>query len=151
MGQTSTSRASMFVWSRVTSSRSGNFNTKSKAFDFQGKAENIQLARLAALANRPGMPSVTGIADFTAHVSGNLSDEDFSNYQITFDGQGRDVTINGRPAGTVALVRQNREPTTQHHVHDRHSWTTASRRCTDQSCESGAGCQVSKQLSRMPI
>ena len=82
----------------------GNFNTKSKAFDFQGRAENIQLARLTALANRPGLPSVTGAADFNAHVSGNLSDQDFSAYQITFDGQGRDVTINGRPAGTVALT-----------------------------------------------
>ncbi|HKG46330.1 MAG TPA: translocation/assembly module TamB domain-containing protein [Pyrinomonadaceae bacterium] len=83
---------------------SGNFNTKSRAFDFQGKAESMQLARLTALANRPGMPSVTGVADFTARVTGNLSDQDFSAYQITFDGQGRDVTINGRPAGTVALV-----------------------------------------------
>jgi translocation and assembly module TamB len=82
----------------------GNFNTKSKAFDFQGRAENIQLARLTALANRPGMPSVTGAADFNAHVSGNFADQDFSAYQITFDGQGRDVTINGRPAGTVALT-----------------------------------------------
>jgi autotransporter translocation and assembly factor TamB len=51
---------------------SGNFNTKSKRFDFQGKAENIQLARLTALANRPGFPSVTGVADFTAHVSGTF-------------------------------------------------------------------------------
>jgi translocation and assembly module TamB len=83
---------------------SGNFNTKSKAFDFQGRAENIQLERLTALANRPGLPSVTGAADFNAHVTGNLSDQDFSAYQITFDGQGRDVTINGRPAGTVALT-----------------------------------------------
>src|SRR6201988_1511266 len=82
----------------------GNFNTKSQIFDFQGKAEGIQLARLAALANRPGFPAVTGIADFTAHVSGNLSGEDLSAYQITFNGEGRDVTINGRPAGTVALV-----------------------------------------------
>lgn len=83
---------------------SGNFNTKSKVFDFQGRAESIQLARLTALANRPGMPEVSGVADFTAHVSGSLADQDFSAYQITFDGQGRDVTINGRPAGTVALV-----------------------------------------------
>ena len=83
---------------------SGNLNTKIQAFDFQGKAENIQLARLAALANRPGVPSVTGVADFTAHLSGNLSEEDFRNYQITFDGQARDVTVNGRPAGTVALT-----------------------------------------------
>src|SRR6185369_9357492 len=82
----------------------GNFNTKSKAFDFQGRAESIQLARLTALANRPGLPSVTGIADFNAHVTGNLADQDFSAYQITFDGQGRDVTINGRSAGTLALT-----------------------------------------------
>lgn len=81
----------------------GNFNTQSKAFDFQGRAENFQLARLAALANRPGFPAVTGVADFTAQIAGNLAEEDFSNYRITFDGQGRNVTINGRPAGTVAL------------------------------------------------
>ncbi|HEY0728115.1 MAG TPA: AsmA-like C-terminal region-containing protein, partial [Pyrinomonadaceae bacterium] len=82
---------------------SGNLNTTSRAFDFQGRAENIQLARLTALANRPGL-AVTGTANLTARVSGSLSDEDFSAYQITFDGEGRDVTINGRPAGTVALT-----------------------------------------------
>jgi translocation and assembly module TamB len=84
---------------------SGNFNTKSRAFDFQGNAQNIQLARLTALTNRPGLPVVTGAADFTAHVSGILSNEnDFRSYQITFNGEGRDVTINGRSAGTVALL-----------------------------------------------
>jgi len=82
---------------------SGNVDMKSKAFDFQGRAESIQLARLVALTNRPGL-SVSGIADFTAHVTGSLSAEDFSAYQITFDGQGRDVVINGRPAGTIALT-----------------------------------------------
>jgi len=81
---------------------SGNFNTKSKSFDFQGNAQGIQLARLTTFANRPGLPAVTGVADFTAHVVGNMTD--FSAYQITFDGEGRDVTINGRPAGTVALT-----------------------------------------------
>jgi translocation and assembly module TamB len=81
---------------------SGNFNTKSRSFDFQGNAQGIELARLTAFANRPGLPAVTGVADFTAHVIGNLAD--FSAYQITFDGQGRDVTINGRPAGTIALT-----------------------------------------------
>jgi translocation and assembly module TamB len=81
----------------------GNLNTTSKAFDFQGRAENIQLARLTALANRPNL-AVSGIADFTAHVSGSLADDDFSKYQVTFDGEGRDVVINGRPAGTLALT-----------------------------------------------
>jgi translocation and assembly module TamB len=82
---------------------SGNFNTKSQSFDFQGRAENIQLAQLASFVNRPGLPTVTGVADFTAQVTGGLAEEGFSNYRITFDGQGRDVTINGRPAGTIAL------------------------------------------------
>jgi translocation and assembly module TamB len=81
---------------------SGNFNTKSQVFDFQGKAESIQLARLAAFSNRPGLPSLTGVANFNAQVSGNFSK--FSTYQVTFDGEGREVTINGRPAGTVALT-----------------------------------------------
>jgi translocation and assembly module TamB len=81
---------------------SGNLNMESKAFDFQGRAENIQLARLAALGSRPGLAAVAGTANFTAHVSGSLGEEN-SNYQVTFDGEGRDVTINGSPAGTVAL------------------------------------------------
>jgi len=83
---------------------SGNVNTKSKLFNFKGNAENIQLAQLAALANRPGLPAVTGSANFSAEVSGNLFAQTFSAYQVTFDGEGRDVSINGRPAGTIALT-----------------------------------------------
>ena len=83
---------------------SGNVNTQSKAFDFQGRAESIQLARLAALANRPGLGAITGVADFNGQIVGSLAEEDFSNYRITFDGQARDVTVNGRSAGTVALT-----------------------------------------------
>ena len=82
---------------------SGTYNTTSKAFDLQGKAEGIQLARLEALANKPGLPVLTGVGDFTAHVSGNLG-KDFSAYEINFDGQGRDVTINGRSAGSLTLI-----------------------------------------------
>ena len=82
----------------------GSYDTTSKAFDLQGRAEGVQLSRLLALAERPGLQNVSGTADFKAHVSGNLSDTDFSNYQITFDGQGKDVVINGRSAGTLALV-----------------------------------------------
>jgi translocation and assembly module TamB len=82
---------------------SGNFNTESKAFDFQGSADNIQLSRLTALANRPGLPAITGIANFKTQVSGNLSAKNFSDYQVNFDGEAREVTINGRSAGTLAL------------------------------------------------
>jgi translocation and assembly module TamB len=82
---------------------SGNINTSTKAFDFQGKAEGVDLARLGALANRPGFPPVTGTVDLTAHVVGDIANS-FANYQITFDGTGKDVTINGRPAGPISLV-----------------------------------------------
>src|SRR5688572_29587009 len=83
---------------------SGTYDTTSKAFDFQGRAEGVQLSRLIALSNQPGLTAVSGTADFNARIIGNLSESDFSAYQITFDGQGKDVVINGRPAGTVALV-----------------------------------------------
>ncbi|MEP6922151.1 MAG: translocation/assembly module TamB domain-containing protein [bacterium] len=90
---------------------SGAYNTATKVFDFQGHAEGVQLSRLAALTNRSGLPALTGTADFTAHLAGNFSDKDFSGYNITFDGKGKDVTINGRPAGNLALVgrTQNRQ------------------------------------------
>jgi translocation and assembly module TamB len=83
---------------------SGTVDTTTKAFDFQGRAEGVQLSRLFALTSRPGVTSVTGTADFNAHIAGNFSESNFSAYQITFDGTGRDVVINGRPAGTLALV-----------------------------------------------
>ena len=82
----------------------GNYNTSTKLFDLQGRAEEVQLSRLVALANKAGLPALTGTADLNVRVSGNLSDRDFSAYQINFEGKGNDVTINGRPAGTLALV-----------------------------------------------
>jgi translocation and assembly module TamB len=87
---------------RITAS--GNFNTATKNFEFQTKAEGVDIARLGALANRPGLPVVTGTVDFTGHIAGNALVNDFSNFQITFDGTGKDVTVNGRPAGPIALV-----------------------------------------------
>jgi translocation and assembly module TamB len=82
---------------------SGNLNTTSKEFDLQGRAEGVQLERLAALTSRPGLSSVSGVASFNAHVIGNFADRDFSRYQITFDGKATDVVVNGHPAGPLAL------------------------------------------------
>ncbi|HVQ37827.1 MAG TPA: translocation/assembly module TamB domain-containing protein [Pyrinomonadaceae bacterium] len=82
----------------------GSYDTTTKAFDLQGRAEGVQLSRLVALSNRPGLATITGTADFNARVIGDLSQGDFSGYQITFDGVGKDVTVNGREAGTLALV-----------------------------------------------
>ena len=71
-------------------------------FDVKGRAEGVQLSRLFSLTGQQGA-SVTGTANFNAQISGNLSESDFSGYQITFDGEGKNVIINGREAGTLAL------------------------------------------------
>jgi translocation and assembly module TamB len=83
---------------------SGKYDTSTKAFEAQVQGQSIQLERLVALTGRRSLPALTGNADLTAHISGNLSEKDFSAYQITFDGQAHDLTINGRPGGTLALV-----------------------------------------------
>jgi translocation and assembly module TamB len=83
---------------------SGAYDTTTKAFDVEGRAEGVQVSRLFALANLSGPSSVNGTADFNARVSGNLSEGNFSAYQITFDGAGKNVSINGREAGTLTLV-----------------------------------------------
>ena len=85
-------------------SGTGTIDTTTKAFNLEVRAGGVQLDKLFALSGQRGAPNVTGTADFTAQVSGNFSDKDFSAYQITFDGQGKDVVINGRAAGTLALV-----------------------------------------------
>jgi translocation and assembly module TamB len=88
---------------RITAT--GTFNTTNQAVDIQAKAEGIQLERLAAFAPNAGaLPRVTGTANLNARVVGVLTENDFSNFEVNFDGEGRDVKINGRPAGALTLV-----------------------------------------------
>jgi translocation and assembly module TamB len=82
---------------------SGTFNTTTNAFDLQARGESIQLDRLTSLAGRgSATPQLAGTANLTARATGTFTD--FSTYQIDFNGEGRDVLINGRPAGTLSLV-----------------------------------------------
>ncbi|HEX8707954.1 MAG TPA: translocation/assembly module TamB domain-containing protein [Pyrinomonadaceae bacterium] len=84
---------------------SGTVNLSNQALDLQARATGIQLERLSAFAPRAGaLPRLTGLADLNASIRGTLSENDFSNFEVNFDGQGRDVTVNGRPAGTLSLV-----------------------------------------------
>ncbi len=83
---------------------SGSFDDATKLVDLKANAESIQLSRLAALSGKPGLQNLTGTADISAHITGNYTEKDFSSYQITFDGQGKDVNLNGRSLGTLALV-----------------------------------------------
>lgn len=81
---------------------SGNFDTSTSAFELQAKGERIRLDRLMTFTNQAGAPRLTGTATITAQASGVFTE--FSSYQINFSGEGQDVTINGRPAGTLSLV-----------------------------------------------
>ena len=49
----------------------------------------------------PTPPQLAGTADFTANASGTFTDS--RSYQVMLNAEGRDVTINGQPAGTLTL------------------------------------------------
>jgi translocation and assembly module TamB len=81
---------------------SGKYDTKTKAFEAKFSGDRVQIERLTALANRPGLPQLRGTANLTASVSGVGVDQ--STYNINFNGESNDVTIDGRQAGAVKLV-----------------------------------------------
>ena len=82
----------------------GTFNTETHLGDLNVTGRALQLSRLAALTGKPVLQNATGSANLTAHILGNLLEKDFSSYQITFDAEGQEATVNGRSIGTLALV-----------------------------------------------
>ncbi len=81
---------------------SGKFNTETQAFELHGSGDRVQLDRLAAFANKPNLPKIAGTAKLDITASGLF--KDVSSYQINFDGESNNVTIDGRSAGNVKLV-----------------------------------------------
>ena len=88
---------------------SGKYDTETKAFDVKFSGDRVQIERLAALASRPGMPKFGGTAKLTATASGIFTD--ITTYQINFNADSTDVTIDGRPAGALKLagVTENKQ------------------------------------------
>ncbi len=80
----------------------GKFDTKTKVFDVKFSGDRVQLERLAAFSTRPGLPQLGGTANLTASASGNF--DDVTSWQINFNGESKDVTIDGQPAGVLKLV-----------------------------------------------
>ncbi|HSQ23481.1 MAG TPA: translocation/assembly module TamB domain-containing protein, partial [Pyrinomonadaceae bacterium] len=86
---------------------SGKIDTATKAFEVQASGDRIQLERLAALIGNPNLPKLGGTATVNSvKASGNLSAEDFSSYQIDFNAESNDATLDGQSAGSVKLVGQ---------------------------------------------
>jgi translocation and assembly module TamB len=81
---------------------SGKFDTATRAFEFTGSGDHVQLDRLAALTAHPKL-NLAGTASIKVSAKGS----DFrvvSTYQVDFDAESNDVTVDGRPAGNVKLI-----------------------------------------------
>ncbi len=78
----------------------GSYDRASTAFDFDlnGKSVPLPLA-LAFLPENSAIPTVGGLADFTAKAIGEFDRP--NSYNINFSGSGRDVVINENSFGTV--------------------------------------------------
>jgi hypothetical protein len=90
---------------------SGRFDTETKAFELKATGDRVQLERLSAFSNRPNLPTLAGTARLNINASGFFND--ISSYQINFDGESNDATVDGRSAGAVKLAgrTQNKQPT----------------------------------------
>jgi hypothetical protein len=70
--------------------------------DFNVKGTNVQIGLITSLVGAAGLPALAGTADFTAKLSGNPLDP--TTLQAEVNAQGRDVTVNGQPAGQLTLT-----------------------------------------------
>jgi len=85
----------------------GRIDTATQAFELQASGDRIQLEHLAALTKRPNLPKLGGTATVSSlKASGVLNAKDFSSYQIEFNAESNDATVDGKSAGTVKLAGQ---------------------------------------------
>ncbi len=70
--------------------------------DFHVEGKNVDLNVLTALFGGTSLPALSGKADFNATLAGNLSEP--TSIRADINAQGRDVIVNGQPAGQLTLV-----------------------------------------------
>ena len=89
---------------------SGKIDTSTQAFEIQASGDRIELARLEALIGNPKMPKLEGTATVVSlKASGVLNAKDFSSYQIEFNAESNNATVDGQFAGTVKLIGQTQD------------------------------------------
>ncbi len=83
----------------------GTADTEALTFDLNARGENVRLDLIEGLAGSAGtnLPRLGGTADFTARLSRTRDASGGYDYQVNLDAEGREVTINGQPAGTLTL------------------------------------------------
>ncbi|HEX8337735.1 MAG TPA: translocation/assembly module TamB domain-containing protein, partial [Pyrinomonadaceae bacterium] len=70
--------------------------------DFRVEGKNVDLGLVTALFGGGSLPALSGKADFTATLAGNVADP--SSIRADINAQGREVTVNGQSAGQLTLV-----------------------------------------------
>jgi translocation and assembly module TamB len=81
---------------------SGKYDTATKAFEVAARGDRVSLARLEAFADRPSLPKLSGTAVIRNLMAKGIL-ADVSTYEITFDAESTNVTLDGHPAGAVKL------------------------------------------------
>jgi autotransporter translocation and assembly factor TamB len=85
---------------------SGTVDIEQQSFDLRAEGKDVRLDLLTGLfggaAAARSAPRLSGLANFTATAAGNLADP--TSYRVELNAQGRDVTINGQPAGELTLT-----------------------------------------------
>jgi translocation and assembly module TamB len=88
----------------------GKYDTTTKAFQLTATGDRVQLDRLRALMNNPNLPKLEGVASINSlKASGVLNAKDFSSYQVEFDVESKNATVDGQSAGAVKLVGQTQD------------------------------------------
>ena len=76
--------------------------------DFRLEGKNVDIGLVTALSGGGGrIPALAGKADFTATLSGDVYPP--GKLTANINAQGRDVTINGQPAGQLTLVGEMKD------------------------------------------
>jgi autotransporter translocation and assembly factor TamB len=70
--------------------------------NFRVDGKNVDLALVTTLFGARGLPALSGKADFDATLSGNPLD--LARFQVALNARGRDVSVNGQPAGELTLT-----------------------------------------------
>jgi hypothetical protein len=81
----------------------GNYRTDSTVFDVNVEGRNIQLARVRPfIPNGASFSNINGTVDLTAKATGEA--QNFSTYNINFNGAGRGVVVNENGIGDITFT-----------------------------------------------
>ncbi len=97
----------------------GTVDIDAKSFDIRAEGKDVRLDLVTELFGaQPGLPALGGLADFNATAAAaNLLDP--TTFRVELNAQGRDVTVNGQPAGVLTLTgRTTRRPEVQRRADD---------------------------------